>query len=58
MMKRLFTPERMESFADGTLDWFERVFFSARFERLIWNTLLIIIGWFLGYLYFRFQIPV
>lgn len=57
-MKRLFTPERMESFADGTLDWFERVFFSARFERMIWNTLLIIIGWSLGYLYFRFQIPV
>lgn len=56
-MKRLFTPEKMESFADGTLDWFERVFFSARFERLTMNCILIIIGWFLGYLYFRFQIP-
>jgi len=56
-MKRLFTPERMESFADGTLDWFERVFFSERFDRITWNILLIIIGWFLGYLYFRFQIP-
>lgn len=56
-MKRLFTPERMESFADCTLDWFERVFFSERFDRITWNLLLIIIGWFLGYLYFRFQIP-
>jgi|GEM_PF-3256377 len=57
-MNRLFTPEKMESFADRTLDWFERVFFSARFERMTRDILLIIIGWFLGYLYFRFQIPV
>jgi len=56
-MKRLFTPEKMEAFAVGTLDWVERVLFSNRFERLILNVILIIIGWFLGYLYFRFQIP-
>ncbi len=47
--------KRMEYYADIILEWFDRVLFGEKAERIIWNILLICIGWLFGYLYFRLQ---
>ena len=47
-----------EIIAERVGDWFERLLGSRVTERIIRAFLLIVIGWFLGYLQFRFQFPI
>lgn len=48
---------KREILRDKALDWFERIFFSALLDKTIKFFLIFVMGWFLGYLYFRFQLP-
>ncbi len=45
-----------ELIADRMVDGFERLITSEWLERRMMDFLLIIWGWLLGYLYFRFQL--
>lgn len=47
---------KMEILADKTLGWLEAFIDSPRVERAQIYCLCVILGFFLGYFYFRFQI--
>ena len=47
---------QVDVIADSVLGWFERIINSPRFERAQIYCLCVIVWFFLGYLYFRFQV--
>ncbi len=48
---------KKEILRDEALDWFEHIFFSDLLDKAMKSFLIFVLGWFLGYLYFRFQLP-